>query len=192
MLVPHIINQKDNFIGGWYMKDNSICSDLIDLFEFSEDKKIGVLGLDEYIDKTIKNSTDLCVESYSQDPIIKNYLKILQEVINQYKKQYIYSDKLQQRWGISEGINIQKYKPTQGYYAYHYERTGHSKRILAFITYLNTIKDGGGTEFFYQQFKTKAEKGLTIICPAEWTHTHRGVISNTETKYIITGWFSYL
>ena len=58
------------------------------------------------------------------------------------------------------------------------------------MTYLNDVEDGG-TEFYYQGLKTKAEKGLTLIWPSDFTHTHRGIISNTKEKYIATGWFSY-
>ena len=59
------------------------------------------------------------------------------------------------------------------------------------MTYLNNVKDGG-TEFKYQNITAPAHKGLTLIWPAIWTHTHRGQISQTESKTIITGWFSYV
>ena len=58
------------------------------------------------------------------------------------------------------------------------------------MTYLNDVKDGG-TEFKYQNLTTPAKKGLTLIWPVYWTHTHRGQISNTQTKYITTGWFDF-
>ena len=57
------------------------------------------------------------------------------------------------------------------------------------MTYLNDVDDGG-TEFLYQNLITPAEKGLTLIWPAGFTHTHRGVVSQTKTKYIATGWYS--
>ena len=38
----------------------------------------------------------------------------------------------------------------------------------------------------------KAEKGKTVIWPAEWTHTHRGIVAPKETKYIATGWYGYI
>jgi hypothetical protein len=60
------------------------------------------------------------------------------------------------------------------------------------MTYLNTVKDGGGTEFFHQKLTTSAEQGKTLIWPADWTHTHRGITSPTEEKYIITGWYSFI
>ena len=51
--------------------------------------------------------------------------------------------------------------------------------------------DQGGTEFYYQNMTIQPKKGLTVIWPADWTHTHRGIVSPTQEKYIITGWFSY-
>ena len=38
--------------------------------------------------------------------------------------------------------------------------------------------------------KTKAKKGLTVMWPAEWTHTHKGIISPDKEKYIATGWLN--
>jgi hypothetical protein len=59
------------------------------------------------------------------------------------------------------------------------------------MTYLNDVTDSGETEFLHQQLKIKPEKGLTLIWPADWMFTHRGVASLTQEKYIATGWFNY-
>jgi hypothetical protein len=59
------------------------------------------------------------------------------------------------------------------------------------MTYLNDVTDAGETEFFYQKIKMKPEKGLTLIWPADWTFTHRGIASPTQEKTIITGWFNF-
>jgi hypothetical protein len=60
------------------------------------------------------------------------------------------------------------------------------------MTYLNDVEDGGGTEFLNQKLVVHAKKGKTLIWPADWTHTHRGVVSPTQEKYIITGWLNYM
>ena len=57
------------------------------------------------------------------------------------------------------------------------------------MTYL-TNTPNGGTEFLYQNIKTECVKGITLLWPAYWTHTHRGIISKTHGKEILTGWFS--
>ena len=88
---------------------------------------------------------------------------------------------------------IQYYPPNGGYKTWHNERDIYSQhqRSLVFMTYLNDVADGGGTEFmWYPDFKVTAKKGLSLIWPTDFTHTHRGVISEHE-KYIITGWFNH-
>ena len=60
------------------------------------------------------------------------------------------------------------------------------------MTYLNDVEKGGGTEWIHQKLKVKPEKGKTVIWPAEWTHTHRGIVAPKETKYIATGWYGYI
>ena len=57
------------------------------------------------------------------------------------------------------------------------------------MTYLNNVSDEGETEFLYQQVKHKPEIGKTLIWPSDFTHYHRGIPSQSQEKYIITGWF---
>ena len=58
------------------------------------------------------------------------------------------------------------------------------------MTYMNDVPDGG-TEWFHQDKYVPAQRGYTVIWPSDWTHFHRGRVSNTSEKYIITGWFSF-
>ena len=82
-------------------------------------------------------------------------------------------------------------KGTIGDNAWHFEENGDDKkRHLVFMTFLNDVENGG-TEFKYQNLTIPAKKGLTLIWPAPWTHTHKGQVSNTQTKYIITGWYNF-
>ena len=92
----------------------------------------------------------------------------------------------------TELINLQTYQPGGGFKTWHCERAGITQqtRCLVFMTYLNDVEDGG-TEFEYQKMTAPAKKGLTIIWPSDWTHTHKGQISHTYKKYIATGWLNY-
>jgi hypothetical protein len=186
----HKINKINNFISGFYI-DKSICKKLIDIFE--KNKKLTepgktIKGNEKVIEREIKASTDLCI---TPSPIYEFYLVELQKCLNEYIKQYSYVNSLPS-FRIVEDFNIQRYKKNEGFFKYHFERGGVStmKRILVFMTYLNTVKDGGETEFLYQKTKVKAEEGLTLIWPSDWTHTHRGITSKSENKYIVTGWYS--
>ena len=90
---------------------------------------------------------------------------------------------------MTEGANIQYYRPGAGYFAEHCERTSKNEnRCLVWMTYLTDTPDAG-THFKYQNITTPCKKGLTLIWPTDFTHTHSGQISDKHEKYIITGWF---
>jgi prolyl 4-hydroxylase len=186
------LNKSDNFIKGWYI-NKKICDNLIKFFNKNKkDQKAGVVA-GGVIPET-KKSTDLSFNINLEDQAVKNYGNALSECVEKYKEAYSVLDKSLASWNIIEKINIQKYKKNEGYFGWHTERSTISlcKRLLVFMTYLNDVTEGGETEWFYQKTKIKAEKGLTIIWPVEWTHLHRGCVSKTQEKYIITGWYSFV
>ena len=43
------------------------------------------------------------------------------------------------------------------------------QRVLAFMTYLNDVEEGGETSFHYYDINVQPKKGKTMIWPAEWT-----------------------
>ena len=60
-------------------------------------------------------------------------------------------------------------------------------RILTYLFYLNTIDEGGETEFI-DGTKIKPEKGKLLIFPATWPYVHKGNMPVSSNKYIVTGW----
>ena len=58
--------------------------------------------------------------------------------------------------------------------------------------YLNTVEEGGETEFLYQQVKFKPTRNTALLWPGSWTHQHRGNPPVSGNKYILTGWYSPL
>ena len=143
----------------------------------------------------VKESLDLIISPTATEKPIVNYHKELFKVLEEYKTKYIYSDQIQEPYGLTDNWNIQKYRPGGGYFKWHFERYPYPatiRRHLVFMTYLNDVTDKGETEFYYQKLKVKPEKGLTLIWPSEWPWTHRGLTSKTQIKYIATGWFCYV
>jgi hypothetical protein len=142
------------------------------------------------VDKEAKDSVDVALPP---SELAARYIGMLNRVAEAYVAQYPWSGKLVP-WGIIEPMGIQHYEPGGGYKIWHFERDNSNDQIarrhLAFMTYFNDVEDAGGTEFFHQGLTIKAERGLTLIWPAEWNFTHRGVVSHTQEKYIVTGWFS--
>ena len=181
-----------NFILQDKIKNIEICDKLIEYHKVSPYKQPGLTSRGP----GDKISTDIGLfPNQWGHPTVLEYLKELQEIINKYIKKYPMSN-YYAPFETQEPINIQHYKPNEGYFSWHTERANNMvpyvNRHLVFMTYLNDVNNGGGTEFYHQKLITKARKGKTLIWPADWTHTHRGIVSPTEEKYIITGWLSFI
>ena len=169
-------------------EDMHLCDDLIEYHKNNiEYKNLGKsIGANE-----MKKSTDVTVFPASQNPSIMMYRKLLFGYMREYNTAY---DNPLAELTIADGFNIQHYKPGEGYLNWHSERSVHltHQRALTFMTYLNDVEDGGGTEFKYQGLRHNAKKGKTLIWPSAFTHTHRGQKSETQEKYITTGWFNHV
>jgi hypothetical protein len=191
----------NNFIGKYKIQDTKICSNLVEYFNGvdSDKKSPGFISTPSgnIIRKEEKESIDLSfsVKEISNLNIFKHYFFELSQFCEEYKKRYSYCN-LTSKWEIYDRFNIQYYAPGGGYKIFHMERSSCkppvSSRHLVFMTYLNTVKSGGQTEFLYQKVKENAVIGKTLIWPADWTHTHRGIPSFKEDKYIITGWYNFI
>lgn len=178
----------ENFIYTFNLKNSSICDKLIDYFNNSN-KSSGTTGSVEgkpFRDLNIKESIDLGVNPQNTNLTIVEYLKELQSGLQQYYKKYTHLPKVK----LEENFNIQYYPKGGGYKIWHSERSAYfSKRYLVFMTYLNDVENAG-TEWFYYNYKTEAIKGLSVIWPSDFTHVHKGIISEKQEKYIVTGWLN--
>jgi hypothetical protein len=87
---------------------------------------------------------------------------------------------------------IQKTPVGGGFHRWHCDNLSPttSRRILVWMIYLNTVDEGGETEFLYQSERTKPEQGKIVLAPADFMHTHRGNPPISNDKYIITGFFN--
>jgi len=170
--------------------DPDLCDSLIE-YHSQSNKFVGTAS--NVVDLSVKDSMDC--ELIKDSKFGQLYMSELQTVVDEYIDKYKYANEYS-AWAVIEPINVQHYKPKGGYYAWHTERTGENfnqggTRHLAFMTYLNDVTDAGETEFLHQNIKFKPETGLTLIWPADWTYTHRGIPSSTQEKAIVTGWFNF-
>lgn len=87
-------------------------------------------------------------------------------------------------------IKLQKTKAGEGYHQWHFESDtiDRAGRIAAWGLYLNTVEQGGETEWLYQGVRIPAQQGNLVIWPAAFTHTHRGNPPLSGEKYLLTGW----
>ncbi len=187
---------NDNNFIGFYQAEEVLCDDIIDFY--NQHKKYAIKGLsakstDEINeDVNVKDSNDLLISAQHLYYPMDEYRKHLQESLDKYIKIYIDANNYS-RFKIVEDYNIQHYPIGGGFKTWHFESASLAsiRRILVFMTYLNDVPDGG-TMFKYQNITTPAKKGSTVIWPAGFTHTHKGQISHTKEKFIVTGWWSLI
>ena len=180
---------KENFILGFQIDNDKLLDGLIDYHKNNHEYKYKSEQTTHDIET--KASTDVNIQFVSNNKFIKEYTNHLIGGLKAYHQKYKHFNP---ELCIQEGFNIQHYGPGQGYKRWHNERGEYqiNQRALVFMTYLNDVPDGGATEFaYYPELKIKAKKGLSLLWPTDFTHTHRGIISQHE-KYIITGWFHHL
>jgi hypothetical protein len=186
--IPH-------FNGAWTIEPLSLCDELIAFFESHPDhqaqgKIAGGLNTES------KHSTDLTIRPWELQQAdhlpVRNYLDALFACHTDYLDQWPFLKGVMPSMEVSS-FNIQRYQPGGHFLKVHSERTtlATSHRVLAWMTYLNDVEDGGSTEFVQQGIEVQPSKGKTLIWPAEWTHAHRANVLNSGTKYIITGWIHF-
>jgi len=142
-----------DFIEEFYLDDLSICEKIIEFFETNPNQQhTGLVGTG-IIDTSVKNSLDISIHPsqlyLNQNKVLVEYLTLLKKCVEKYIKKYPDCNEYSS-WKITEGINIRRYEPGQSFSAWHTERCSTSENVrdrhLAFMTYLNSVQSGGGTE----------------------------------------------
>ena len=183
-----------NFIGSWILKDTDMCDEIVNFFETNPSHQgVGTIG--GGVDESQKKTTDIPIKPKQLEQekykIFKTYINNVVNCFNDYKEQWPFLNTIK---GMEIGtFNLQKYSPGGHFSAVHTERGSSSTmhRVLAFMTYLNDVEEGGETAFHYYDINVQPKKGKTIIWPAEWTHAHSGGLVKQGCKYIVTGWIQF-
>jgi hypothetical protein len=187
-----------------YSKEQALSPDLckafIKNFEESDEKAPGVLDSPNgYSSNSFKVSTDMTfhpgyLKNNTWGPLLSELIPIVEKGQQDYISRYYQAFSTLANFQLSSHFNIQRYNPGEGFSGWHCERAGkgYLNRILVWMIYLNTVTDRGETEFFYQHHFERPVEGKLIMWPSDWTYLHRGVVSETQTKYILTGWFTHI
>jgi hypothetical protein len=193
----------DDFIG---IFPNAVpkdyCEDVIKHYEYmnSINRVVSRQQLEGNIQQ-IHKKTDTYFFENERDPIViqnnalitGGFIQGVWSSYGQYIQKYGIITSLEQH-RISESVKIQKTEPAGGYHIWHCEQgsalTG--RRLMLAILYLNDVEEGGETEFLYQGKRVYAEQGTLILCPASFTHTHRGNPPLKGNKYIMNTWLEFV
>ena len=191
---------KDNLNFIYHIKgalSSEVCDDIIEFYD--NNKRYHQEGKLACSSNKIYSELKKCTEIYisknllTESEYFEDFNSTIIKIINEYKMKYNFLN-YTVRWGMYKNFKIQKYLPSEGYFATHCENDGlptNRTRMLAWMVYLNTVTDGGETEFPCQGVKFQPHCGDVLIWPAYWTHPHHGLTSPSQEKIIMTGWYSY-
>tara|TARA_Y100000591_G_C21739533_1_gene648593 strand:+ start:499 stop:1077 length:579 start_codon:yes stop_codon:yes gene_type:complete len=138
---------------------------------------------------TINFHNDFTYDMLSGDLLPTQFLPEMKKHVSNYLEQY---SVLKKESILMHDVKAKKIPVGGGFHEWHYENGGlqMSPRKLVVQLYLNTVHEGGETEFLYMNKRVKAKQGRLIIFPAAFTHTHRGNPPIGQEKYILTTWLN--
>lgn len=183
----------DNFIG--IFDTDYDTQPLIEYWKYQDKcgatfKRYGIFGKErkahQRVDKCL-STEDFMLDHQCGYQYVSQYNLVIGACLEHYINQYesLLNYRYQQAY-----LNVQRTLPGEGFHAFHAEdgSLGCNRRLLATMMYLNTVDDGGETEFLYQHKRYKPIKGRVLIWPAGFTHTHRGLPPLSGEKFIATSW----
>jgi hypothetical protein len=160
----------------------------------------GLTGLG--VNHSIKNSKDWQLIGCGLDgeaECVAEIQKTFIEHVGSYCGSFPHQDKIDRHYMFSddnyfEVYQVQRYKANEGHYNSWHCESGNfsmSKRIFAFLVYLNDVKEGGETEFLYANMKIQPKKGTLLVHPAGYPYFHKGNMPISDDKHILISWLSY-
>ena len=187
------IGYKDNVL------EDSLCEEIISYVEshqalMYEGPTMGGL------DKTTKNCYDCGLGYYNnraENEEQRNELGRLNDLVFArftpvFEEYCLYFDGLGY-WSnrYDTGYQFQKYLPNEGFYRPHcdggaYLEAPNNTRVLGVVMYLNTVANGGGTNFPLHDVTVDAVRGRISFFPANFTHPHAGLMPIDSPKYILS------
>ncbi|MBD1194941.1 2OG-Fe(II) oxygenase [Vulcanococcus sp. Clear-D1] len=119
-------------------------------------------------------------------PIYHHYSSLCDQALKLYFERYPI---LKSGRYFHLNCKFQRTRPGEGFHEWHFENGGdNAYRKLVTMLYLNSVEEGGETEFLYLHRRIKPLQGRLLIFPAAFTHTHRGNPPLRGDKYILTSW----
>jgi len=187
--------KETHFVGSWNIKNDNLCKEIIRFFD--ENEKLQKNGATASgTNYTNKKTTDISINpndlKNDKYKCFNSYIDELYKCFIDYQLQWPFLKRMIKNVDIGS-FNVQKYSKGDHFSQIHTERANlkTSNRLFAWMTYLDSVEDGGTTNFLHYGIKIKPEIGKTLIWPAEWTHAHSGEILNSGEKHIITGWMNF-
>ena len=164
-----------------------LCEELIQLFENSNFQDGEVVS--GHI-KEVKNTKDFTIP-LDDNPKYNKIVKMLSNELQKNVKTYLTKMNVKNTELIIPTLKLQRYTKNEGKYIYHNDSAlNPSKkhiRYINYIWYLNTVEEGGETEF-WGYYNIKPKQGTLVFFPSTDFFPHCGKVPISSDKYILNGW----
>jgi hypothetical protein len=160
------------------------CRDVISRFENDPRKVTGKVGDGQYR-PDFKDTTEIDFVEVRQgwEDVINTANLRLARHLKDYMPQWV--DAFRAVEVHHEGFRMVRYHPGQQF-DWHSDNIGGSyTRVMTAIWYLNTVEEGGATEFKWAGRNVQAVEGRFLIYPVGWPFFHRDAAPVSGPKYII-------
>jgi prolyl 4-hydroxylase len=169
--------------------DAAACRGIIELFERSPAKIPSATGIAGIV-HAARRSQGVVLDAQSGGPLFQAAVAALQRSFAAYVAKY---EELRQQQSVFESLGVYRYQNESEGYDWHSDGmdAGLRYRFVSAVLYLNTVAQGGETEFRYQNRKIAAQEGSIVLFPSGWTHIHRGCPPRSGPKYVLVTWARY-
>ena len=169
--------------------DAATCHSIIEFFEQSSAKIPSATGISGIV-HAVRRSQGVLLDPQSGGPFFQAVLAALQRSFAAYVAKY---QELRLQQSVFESFGIYRYLNESEGYDWHSDGMdlGLRYRFVSAVLYLNSVAQGGETEFRYQNRKITAQEGTVVLFPSGWTHIHRGCPPRSGPKYVLVTWTRY-
>lgn len=160
------------------------CRDVIERFENDPRKTRGMVGEGNYR-PDFKGTTEIDFADIRQG--WEDVINTVNQSLMYFLRQYM------QKWGEAfksveihhEGFRMARYNPGQQFDWHSDNIAGSYTRVMTAMWYLNTVEEGGETEYKWLGRSVRPVEGRLMLCPVGWPFFHRGKAPVTGPKYTI-------
>jgi hypothetical protein len=160
------------------------CRNIIERFENDPRKSHGLVGEGNYR-PDFKGTIEMDFNDISQG--WQDVVNTVDQSLKYYLRQYMqsWSEAFQTVEIHHEGFRMARYDPGQQF-DWHSDNIGDSyTRVITALWYLNTVEEGGETEYKWMDAAIKPVEGRLMLCPVGWPYYHRGAPPVSGPKYTI-------
>jgi hypothetical protein len=161
-----------------------LCQDIVQRFENDPRKTRGKVG-EGYYRPDFKGTMeiDLVEIRHGWEDVINTVNQSLMFYLRRYMKKW--GDAFKSVEVHHEGFRLTRYNPGE-LFDWHSDNIGGTyTRVMTAMWYLNTVDEGGETDYKWMGRAIKPLEGRLMICPVGWPYFHRGNPPVSGPKHVI-------